>query len=69
MVRKTNRLAQWQLWFHYALLTGLVVGFFHLNGQHWLHESFMRIVVLYLVIAIGDQIIHWILQVTTGWED
>jgi len=60
-----NKLFAWQLWAHYILLEALLVIAFGL----WQMLNPTDYVVLYLVIALGDQAIHWILGATTGWKD
>ena len=49
------------IWFHYVLLTGVIIGFF---GMFFgMKMTFHNSVLLYLTISISDQIIHKILGV------
>ena len=69
MAKSKSGWGAWQLWFHYVLLEGLIVLFFHLNGQHWIHSNIINLALLYVVIALGDQLIHLMLGALTGWHD
>lgn len=51
------------IWFHYILLVGIIIGFYHYMGIHIVHSSIKLIIGLFLVLSIGDQIIHKILKV------
>jgi len=64
-----NKLKDWRLWFHYVLLEAILVGFLHINGQHWIHSSTQNLIGFYIVIAGGDQLVHYILRKMTGWRN
>ena len=57
------RLKKWQLWVHYVLLEFVIM--------FWLKLSLNigELIVLFLVLAVGDQIIHYLLFKLTGWKD
>lgn len=60
-----NRFLAWQLWIHYVLLEALIL--FAISGIAILEPQ--HIILLYIVIALGDQAIHLILGKATGWKD
>jgi len=47
------------IWFHYVLLAGLVIAFYYPKEI----PSLNLFILLFLVLSIGDQIIHKILGV------
>ena len=51
------------IWFHYILLAGLIIGFYHLMEIQIVYSSLKLIIGLFLVLSVGDQIIHKILKV------
>ena len=59
----------WRLWAHYVALAAILLAAAHLLGQHWIHEEPVRIIGLIVVIALGDQAIHWLFHTFLGWED
>ena len=70
-----EKLTKWQLWFHYIPLTGVIFIAHHFSG--FLEEmvvagqtiAWVYLFIWYTVwVAIGDQIIHFLLSFT-GWED
>lgn len=44
--------------FHYVVLVGLIIGFYHLMGVHAVHANLTIVAGLFLVLAIGDQLVH-----------
>lgn len=50
------------IWFHYVLLVAIILIFYYTQGII-LYNSIKLIILLFLVISIGDQLIHKILGV------
>ena len=63
----TNKLLAWQLWVHYLVLEAIILLALALSGIETINA--IDIGILYLVIALGDQAIHFALGAVTGWKD
>lgn len=51
------------IWFHYVLLEALILATMLLFGYKFCCTSLWIIPTFYVVIAFGDQLIHWLLGV------
>lgn len=71
---------KWQLWFHYAVLVGIIFTAHAFSGWievmtmsvQWYTMFFGWIGLLlwyYVWVALGDILIHLVLKATTRWND
>jgi len=67
---RVSNLTKWELWVHYFLLE--VILFICLivwqGAMFWIFD-WKNWVIIYLILAIGDQVVHFALHKLTGWED
>jgi len=62
----SNKYTDWRLWAHYIVLTAIVVYFLHSYTIKLLPGT---ILVLFLIISVGDILIHIIFGKLFDWKD